>query len=512
MPPLRYTGIASLREGPTTLCLAADREALTLDLPWLMSFRLPLELTAGSTYSVPSGAGPSLLELDLSAAPVTGVAHRDDATGAVTLWPEVPLDLSAIAPRTGVYRTAAGREFFVGARGGGETAIPFLLDGDDVVRLHPTGNASFVSERAELIRIEGGGLVIERDGGTTTTRRFEPYRSQEVTYAAGDATIAGTLFVPHGDGPVPAVVLIHGSNPGERGWYQLYAHHFARQGIAALAYDRRGSGASTGDADSTLELRARDAAAAIEFLRRQPAIDGERIGLWAFSNGTWSAPMVAAGMTPVAFMVVTGAAGASGAESEIHRKLTELRGWGIEPAVLDDVRRAWRTAYSCIAGGHWPAGVTAAEYDTLIASLHADRSLAAVPLAEYAVANPWLAPIPPRTRAAELQRNAGRVADLAYDPAEDYARIGCPVLFLVGEDDPNTPAEAAGRIRDALARGGNTHSVVEVVRGAGHYINVTPPHIEGMAAAEAASELHGLRFVAGYLERMASWAAEACRL
>ncbi|HKS91760.1 MAG TPA: alpha/beta hydrolase, partial [Tepidiformaceae bacterium] len=318
-------------------------------------------------------------------------------------------------------------------------------------------------------------------------------------------------FVPHGRGPFPAVVLVHGSSPGERGFYQLYAHHFARQGVAALAYDRRGSGASGGGVESTLELRARDAAAAIEFLRGQAGIDPRSVGLWAFSNGTWSAPMVAAHMTPVAFMVVTGAAGVSGAESETHRKLTELRGWGIGPGILRDVQTAWRTAYACIAGGYWPADVAPAEYDALIERLHSEPALAAVPLASYAIENPWLAPIPPNVAAAELQRNAGRVPDLAYDPLDDYARITCPVLFFIGEDDPNCPATGAALVRDVLARAGNTRSTVEVVPGAGHYINITPAEIEGMARAEAASELHGLRFAAGYLERMAAWVSGAAR-
>jgi pimeloyl-ACP methyl ester carboxylesterase len=317
--------------------------------------------------------------------------------------------------------------------------------------------------------------------------------------------LAGTLLSPRGDGPFPAVVLMHGSNPGERDFYRLYADRFARVGIAALVYDRRGSGASTGNPDSTLDLRARDAAAAVRWLRQQPNIDPGAVGLWAFSNGTWSAVQVAAGIEPVAFMVVTGAAGVSGAESEIHRKVTELHGWGVEPALLDDVATAWRTAYACLAGGQWPAGVSDAAYEALVSRLHAAASLQAVPLSAYAARNPWLAPIPPEVSAAELRRFAGHVSDLAYDPAEDYARIRCPVLFLVGEHDPNTPSAAAARIREVLERAGNTRSKADVVPGAGHYINITPDSIEGMAAAEAASQLHGLRFVPGYLDRVPAW-------
>lgn len=505
----RYTGAAQLHDDAFCLCLTVDGNAATIDLPGFMRFRIPLELAPSGVYRVPPGAGPSLIELDFSTTPVTGAAHGHGGSGPVMLWPELSFDRAAFEPSNGAYRTGDGHELFLGIRGDGPAAIPYLLDGDEIVRLHPTGPTVFAGERGELVRLGRDELVVERAGDRTLARRFEPYRSQEASFQAEGAELAGTLFMPHGAGPFPAVALVHGASPGERGFYQLYAHHFARCGIAALAYDRRGSGRSTGNAGSSLATRARDAAAAIEWLRRQPGIDPGRAGLWAFSNGTWSAPMVAAGVTPLAFMVLTGAAGVSGAESEIHRKLTELRSWGVGPLLLNTVQRAWRTAYACIGGGQWPAGVTPAQYDALIADLHADSSLTAIPLADYAVENPWLAPIPPNMPAAELQRRVGRSPDLAYDPIDDYARITCPILFLVGEDDPNTPAEGATRIREALIRSGNTRSTVEVVPGAGHYINVTPPHIEGASAAEAAAELHGLRFMPGYLERMAEWILHA---
>ena len=80
----------------------------------------------------------------------------------------------------------------------------------------------------------------------------------------------------------------------ERDFYRVYADHFARQGIAALVFDKRGFGASGGDRDSTLLERAEDGAALVRYLRARPEIDPDAVGVWALSNGTWSAPLLAA--------------------------------------------------------------------------------------------------------------------------------------------------------------------------------------------------------------------------
>ena len=43
-----------------------------------------------------------------------------------------------------------------------------------------------------------------------------PYESTDVTFDNGDVSLAGTIVVPAGDGPFPAVVLVSGSGPQDR--------------------------------------------------------------------------------------------------------------------------------------------------------------------------------------------------------------------------------------------------------------------------------------------------------
>lgn len=73
------------------------------------------------------------------------------------------------------------------------------------------------------------------------------YREKEVRFSNGEITLSGTVYLPSKTGPHPAVVFIHGDGPDIREGYRFFAELFARRGIAALIYDKRGTGASTGD-------------------------------------------------------------------------------------------------------------------------------------------------------------------------------------------------------------------------------------------------------------------------
>ena len=116
-----------------------------------------------------------------------------------------------------------------------------------------------------------------------------------MTYAnaAGGVTLAGTLTIPNGDGPFPAVILITGSGAEDRDEtifghkpFLVIADDLTRKGVAVLRVDDRGVGGSTGSvAASTSEDFAGDVLAGIAFLKGRKEIDPAHIGLIGHSEG-----------------------------------------------------------------------------------------------------------------------------------------------------------------------------------------------------------------------------------
>ncbi len=82
---------------------------------------------------------------------------------------------------------------------------------------------------------------------------------------------------------------------------------FAGAGFAFLAYDRPGSGESTGDWRAmTLQDRADEVAAAMDVLVTRPEVDPQHIWLLGGSQGGWVAPLVATRRDDVAGLPASG--------------------------------------------------------------------------------------------------------------------------------------------------------------------------------------------------------------
>ena len=151
-----------------------------------------------------------------------------------------------------------------------------------------------------------------------------PYTEEEVAYENKEAgiTLAGTLTLPSGKGPSPAVLLISGSGPQDRN-ETIYNHHpflvladyLTRQGIAVLRVDDRGVGESTGDFSQATSVDfASDVLAGIEYLKTRKEINPEQIGLIGHSEGGLIAPMVAVKSPDVAFIILMAGTGLTGEE------------------------------------------------------------------------------------------------------------------------------------------------------------------------------------------------------
>lgn len=168
--------------------------------------------------------------------------------------------------------------------------------------------------------LKRGGVMMNRP---QTPQPPLGYTTQEVSFEnkAAGAVLSGTLTWPEGyDGkkPVPVVIMVSGSGLQNRDEevfghkpFLVLADRLARNGIASLRYDDRGTGKSTGDASkATTSDFMKDAAAGLELLR---SMNGKfsRVGVIGHSEGGLIAFMLAAdGMTDfIVSMAGTGVKG-----------------------------------------------------------------------------------------------------------------------------------------------------------------------------------------------------------
>lgn len=143
----------------------------------------------------------------------------------------------------------------------------------------------------------------------------DAFRETEVRVGSGEWSLPGTLTVPAGDGPFPAVVLVHGSGPNDRDETVLASKPFrdlawglASQGIAVLRYEKRTReyGSRIKD-DRTLTVKEEvidDALEAVKLLRQNKAIDGKRVFVLGHSLGAMMAPRIGAADPKLAGLIV----------------------------------------------------------------------------------------------------------------------------------------------------------------------------------------------------------------
>jgi dienelactone hydrolase len=197
---------------------------------------------------------------------------------------------------------------------------------------------SFPSQKSETVREEYAASVEELRGATRfasqsaeidySAPQGAPFTAEEVTVRAKGFTLAGTLLLPKsGARPFPAVITITGSGqetrdepvpiPGLEKYrpFRQIAEALASRGIAVLRVDDRGVGKSTGL--ETLQTAtssdfADDVRAQVAYLRSRSEIDPKRIALVGHSEGGIIAPMVAAGDTQIAAIVLMAGSGKRG--------------------------------------------------------------------------------------------------------------------------------------------------------------------------------------------------------
>src|SRR5580704_654971 len=291
---------------------------------------------------------------------------------------------------------------------------------------------------------------------------------EAVHIASGKITLAGTLMLPAGSGRHPAVVLFHGSGAQKRDLFM--ARWFAGQGIAALAYDKRGVDESTGSfrAVPFMDL-CDDGLAAIEYLKSRKEIDAKRIGVWGLSQGGWLGPLAASRSADVSFLIAVSGPGVSPGEQMIVFYANELRAEGVpEEQIVEasDLRR-WVWHYLSTGEGYEEAN-------------HA---------LQRAQSRPWCAALreqpdglfntSPASAILHDRAIRGRMwfkVEMNYDPRIALRKLTVPALFLFGEHDELVPVQrSVDIIRKTLTESGHVNFTIKTIPDADHTIRLETP-------------------------------------
>jgi pimeloyl-ACP methyl ester carboxylesterase len=275
-----------------------------------------------------------------------------------------------------------------------------------------------------------------------------PYLSVDVTYTnpVQKDVLAGTLTVPAGKGPFPAVLLITGSGPQDRDEslmghkpFLVLSDYLTRRGIAVLRADDRGIGKSTGNfATATTADFATDVEAGIAFLKTRAEVDPGRIGLIGHSEGAIIAPMVAARSKDVAFLVMLAGSGVPGDQIIVEQTRLLALASGAPADAAEQAAAAERTLLTLALKEKASPTLAADLRDSMAAMMPAAQIDGAV----QQLTSPWL------------------LYFIGYDPAPALRQLRCPVLALSGSKDLQVPpAQNLPAIRAALAADPHTRIV-----------------------------------------------------
>ncbi|HEY7856668.1 MAG TPA: alpha/beta fold hydrolase [Terriglobales bacterium] len=249
----------------------------------------------------------------------------------------------------------------------------------------------------------------------------EPAKFHEdpVAIGWGSSNVNGTLTLPNGAGPFPAVILVGGSGSnGENetiGSIEVFkdlAWGLASRGVAVLRYPKSKSVAGQ---FTVKDEYTDEAAAAIALLGHQPGIDAKRIFLLGHSEGGYIAPRIAAKDEKSLAGIILAAANVS----------------PLEKLIVDQVR------YLAPLEGATPA--------------QTDMAVAAAQAAAERVESPSL-------KAGDTVELAGSTMPASYfldlreyHPAAVAAQLTIPILVLEGALDYQVPKSEFALWQRALA-------------------------------------------------------------
>lgn len=279
------------------------------------------------------------------------------------------------------------------------------------------------------------------------------------------------------------IILVHGNDPETR-QMGFIIPYFVSNGVNVISYDQRGTGESSGSWQLNGPVqRAQDAVAIYDAFRSDRLVDPRRIGIWGFSNGGWTAPIVAV-RRPLGFMILKSAPAESLLSNIDFEVVQVMQHHRMDAKKTQRALVAWHAFEAALAGrGSWS--------DVQLAYANAKKQA----WFEYSLLLDI--PLPP-----SAAMKAGLLNFITYDPAATLQRVVTPTLAVYGELDHNVDVgDSSALLRQYFAKSGMRDFTMRIYPHAGHQLILSTTGYNGDPIPPA-------RYVPGYPQIMLTWLAQ----
>jgi pimeloyl-ACP methyl ester carboxylesterase len=250
--------------------------------------------------------------------------------------------------------------------------------------------------------------------------------------------LSGTLTVPGGEGPFPAVILVSGSGPQDRNEeilehkpFWIIADYLTNQGFAVLRYDDRGTAKSEGNFNTATSVElAQDAESALDYLKSNPKINSSKICVAGHSEGAMLAVILAARRKDIHSVALLAGPGIQGGELLLLQQYLINKANGVPEKSNKAMQRFNRKIYKIVVNQSNISDARPILEKEIRKALKntKDEDFSGYSSKEQLiqesmsnVCNPWM------------------FYFIKYDPKSDLEKVNCHVLALNGSRDLQVP-------------------------------------------------------------------------
>jgi pimeloyl-ACP methyl ester carboxylesterase len=321
-------------------------------------------------------------------------------------------------------------------------------------------------------------------------------RTEEIAFYSGSFKVVGDLRLPGGRRPHPVVVFVHGDGPNNRTsgvTYPPIMERMLRVGYATFAWDKPGTGESTGQIDRSrpVEQRAQIVLDAIAVLKQHPDINAQQIGLWGISQAGYVMPRVLSMSEDIAFMIAVSGPGMAGVDQGAYLVSAQA----VCAGVLQEEAEQMRRLLSEIERVQ-----TYDEYVQYKESLDALPGMGSAAIFGYKTG----------VRSEEEWHVHNPDSEYFWNPIEVIEQVQIPVLAFFGEKDTQVdPIQGVQAYQEALERAGNPSFRVELIPGTDH--NIILSETGCLDEREKRPRSEWTNYAPEYLDTLEEWLGELPR-